>query len=486
MTINQNRAIAIRALNERTKQRELLRSACFKEQLDFIDDPAKLKAAQCTRRAGKTYGCAGIYIVDTALWYPNSTLLYICTTRETARRILLKDVLYDIKRRFSIQMEVNLTSLTVTFPKSNSVLYLLGLDSKPEEADKALGQKYKLVVIDEGANWKQDQRHMVHSVLEPACADHEGTIAMLGAPANSLKTYFFDITGRSFLDPEAAKGWSVHKWGWWNNPFTSQKVQKQIDRMKERNPLIAETPIFQQMYLNKWVVDPDARVYKFTEDRNTATDLPSDHKWAYTLSLDLGYEDDSAFVVSACSDTHPDMFFVEAFKKKHQDITDIANILTDYRMRYPTISRWIVDGASKQAVQELVKRHGFPLVAADKRGKEDMIEIMNADYTTGRIKLIEGKCDPLKDEYGNLIWYKPPNGNPRVEHPSCPNHCADAALYGWRANYHYAAKEKTLKVKPGSPEAMEEWWDREAARAERRKRGEGSDFVKSDWGKEYG
>lgn len=474
---------AIRELNERQRVRDALRASCFKEQLDFIDDPSKLKLAQCTRRAGKTFGAGGIYAVDTALWYPESTLLYICTTRDTARRILLKDVLYPIKRKHNIQMSVNLQSLMVTFPKSNSVLYLLGLDSKPEEADKALGQKYKLVIIDEGGNWKQDQHHMIHSVLEPACADNDGTICMIGAPSNNLKTYFYDICGRSYLDPAyRGQGWSVHKWGWWNNPHMAEKMAKRIALMKERNPLVEETPIYKQMYLNEWVVDPSALVYKYSDERNTATELPKDHHWIYTLGIDLGYEDDSAFVLSAYSPTHPHMFFCEAIKRKHQDITDVANILGDFKSRYP-ISKWIVDGASKQAVQELVKRHGFPLIPADKRGKTDMIEIMNADFTTGAIKLLDNKCDILKDEYGNLIWDK--TKVPKEEHPACPNHGADAALYGWRANYHFTSREPEKKVKPGSEEAMEQWWEREAERGARSQRQQ-EDFVKSDWGKEYG
>lgn len=468
--------------NELKKRKKVigdLRKACFKEQLDFIDDPAKLKVAQCTRRAGKSYGPGGIYLTIESIAHPLSTCLYIATTREQARRILLKDVLQDINRRFNIGMTFNLTTLTVKFP-NGSLLYLMGLDSKPEEMEKALGQKYRLVIIDEAGSWKQDQRHMVHSVLEPACADNEGTICMLGSPVNNLKSYFYDITGRPQNDPKRAKGWSVHRWSWKQNPFTKDKVNKQIVRLQETNPSIAETPIFKQMYLNMWVVDPSARVYKCDEDRNLIYNLPTEHNFFHSVGVDLGYEDDTAITVGAYADNHPYFYFIYAFKKKKMDITEVAQMLNAIRIKYNPI-KWVIDGASKQAVKELTNRHNLPLIPADKRGKSDIIEIMNADFIMGKIKILMPECQILVDEYCNLIWDD--KSQKRAEHPGCPNHCADAGLYNWRMAFHYMQQLALHRPPPGSPEALDEWWELEASRAEKKK---GQDFAMRDFGKEYG
>lgn len=465
-------------LNYRLKKIELLRSMCFKEQLDFIDDPAKLKTAQCTRRAGKSYGAAGINLSLTSVAYPRSTCLYIATTRMQAQRILLKDIMYDLNRKCDLGLTFNLTQLIVKFP-NESLIYLMGLDSKPEEMEKALGQKYRLVVIDEAGSWKQDQRHMIHSVIEPACADLEGTICMIGSPQNSLKSYFYDITGRDMSDPEHVSGWSRHKWGWWNNPHTARQVKAQIERIKNVNPSVVETPSFKQMYQNQWVVDPGARVYKYDEERNSADCLPADNRYVHTLGLDLGFNDDTAITIGAYSEHDPNFYFVDAFKQKGLDITAVAGILERFKVKYRPV-KWVVDGASKQAVQELVKRHGFPLIPADKKGKEDMIEIMNADFIMGRIKLLPA-AQPLADEYLNLIWDD--KSGRRREHPACPNHCADSGMYNWRMSYHYASTAEDRPPVPGSAEAMEAWWDNEASRASKQSK---EDFAVRDFGKEYG
>lgn len=461
-----------------------LRSACFDEQLDFIDDPCKLKAAQCTRRAGKSYGAAGIYLTSTSVQYPRGTCLYIATTREQARRIMLKDVLAEINRKYGLGMKVNLTTLTITFP-NESIIYLMGLDSKPEEMEKALGQKYRLVLIDEGGSWKQDQRQMVHSVLQPACADYGGTIAILGSPVNNTKSYFYDITGRNMMDPQSPKGWKVHRWSWKNNPHVNVAVQKQIDEMIEANPLIVETPAFKQMYLNQWIIDPGALVYKYNEDLNDVSELPKENRYHYVLGLDLGYDDDTAIVISAFSSYDPTMYLVEIFKQRGMDISAVAEVLARFKQKYNPF-KWIVDGAAKQAVMELKNRFGFPLQASDKHGKYEIIQIMNNDFLMGRIKLLMPACEALKEEYQNLVWDEKSRNDPRlkiIENSACPNHGADAALYSWRMCSHYASQTELKKPKPGTEEAMEEWWEAEAARATKKKN---EDWLKNDIGDKYG
>lgn len=459
-----------------------IRASCFQNQLDFIDDRAKLKVAQCTRRAGKSYA-AGAYLTTECLAHPNSTCLYIATTRAQAMRVVLKDILNVINKKFQIGMMVNKTHLSVTFP-NGSVIYILGLDSKPEEMEKALGQKYRLIMIDEGGSWRQDQKHMVHSVLEPACADLEGTICLIGSPVASLRTYFYDICGRNFLDPKRppeAKQWSIHRWSWKDNPHINVNMQKQIDRMVALNPLVLETPAYRQMYLNQWVVDLSARVYKFDDVKNTIDQLPTHHRYYYGLGLDLGFEDDTSITISAYSDHDPNMYFVEVFKKKGMDLTDVANQLDQFKARYNPY-KWVVDGASKQAVQELRNRFGFPLEAADKQGKADMIEIMNNDFIMGRIKLVMPGCEQLAEEYENLIWDEKSTPGKKIENSACPNHAADGALYSWRMCYHFRAKDREKEIIPGSEEALELWWDNEALRAQKIK---GQDWVKQEFGKDY-
>src|SRR5260370_23458507 len=98
----------------------------------------------------------------------------------------------------------------------------------------------------------------------------------------------------------------------------------------------------------------------------------------------------------------------------------------------------VIDGSNKQAVMEMSSRHGLSLTPAEKTGKADFIELMNADYITGRIKLAPS-CAALKDEYASLVWDD--KATKRQEHPACANHGADSALYAWRYCYQFLSKE---------------------------------------------
>ena len=91
------------------------------------------------------------------------------------------------------------------------------------------------------------------------------------------------------------------------------------------------------------------------------------------------------------------------------------------------------DGANKQAVEEMRRRHELPLRAADKTGKSDFIEIMNGEFIQAQIKLNPIRCSQLTDEYAGLIGDE--RTAKREERPNCANDLADAALYAWRLCY---------------------------------------------------
>jgi hypothetical protein len=105
---------------------------------------------------------------------------------------------------------------------------------------------------------------------------------------------------------------------------------------------------------------------------------------------------------------------------------------------YP-IGYFIVDGANKQAVEEIVKHHSLPLVAADKHDKVSFIRIMNSAFLGGKIKVDRATCGPLVDEYEKTIWNKRAleRGIYREDLAFHPD-CADAALYAYRYTYSYA------------------------------------------------
>lgn len=428
----------------------------FAEQSAFIKDQAKLKAAFCTRRAAKSY-TAGLYMVKEALEHPGVKCLYIALTRQSAYDILWADVLKAINRSFKLGMDFHETRLEARL-SNGSTIRLLGVDVDEEEKNKLLGQKYKLVIIDESASFTVDLRELVYKILKPAVADYRGTICMVGTPGNLTKGLFYDIT----TGVEA--GWSLHQWDTFANPYMARNWQDEIDELTRINPQVVETPWFRQMYLGQWVVDQDALIYKFNPQRNIYDQLPASDGYRYILGSDLGYENDSAFVVLGYQPADPNLYIIESQKQKHMDLTDFANRVKQLDKIY-RFDVCVVDGAVKQAVMELNNRQGLRLIPADKTGKMDFIEVvMNTQLITGRLLAHRTKASSLTDEWLGLI--RDPRSTKRQEHPNCANHAADAALYGARYCYSHLFEPIATEAKPKVGSLQ--WAEEEAKRMEER------------------
>lgn len=456
---------------KRVKSRPIFLDANFHEQSAFIADPSKLKVNLCTRRAGKSWG-DGLYLFKEAYENPGVTCLYIALTRDSARRIMWKDVLKPINKVLQLGAKPNETDLTLTLP-NGAMIYLLGADTSEAEKEKLLGQKYKLVIVDEAASFSIDLHALVYGTLKPAVADYRGTICLTGTPRNLKTGFYFELTKGQ--DPGTAgtwqtQGWSGHRWSALDNPYMRENWLAEIAELKVSNPRIEETPLFQQNYLGRWTIDDTNLVYKYLAGRNDFSALPvlPRGRWHQVLGVDLGYEDDTSFSVCAYHDHDTDFYVLESAKEKKLDVTATAEKIKGYQARYD-FDRIVIDNANKQAVEEMKKRHGLPLFPADKRGKSDFIEIMNGEFIQGRIKL-GPLCEPLKDEYANLIWDE--RSEKREEHPNCANHCADATLYPWRYCYGYLSEVlKAAGPKPGSLEwrqRHEELMRKQAEEAETR------------------
>jgi phage terminase large subunit len=443
-------------------------SSTFDKQLAFITDPAKLKALFCTRRAAKSY-TAGIYMVAQALKYPGSNCYFIALTRDSAEGIIWKDILKVINQQFVIGMDFNQSRLQATFP-NGSIIRVLGVDVDEDEMNKLLGKKYRLVCIDEASMFTIDMHKLVYGILKPAAADQRGTICLMGTSSNFTRGLFFDITkGKE-------QGWSVHRWTAHDNPHVAKQWQEELDEIDKLRPLFKDTPLFKQWYLNEWVVDKDKLVYKFDSEKNIFKSRPktlSPSGWTYVLGVDLGYEDDTAFVLCAFHENDKILYVLKTFNQKHMDITDVANKIKEF-LTHPELAacKVIIDGANKQAVEEITRRHGVPLQAADKTGKSDFIELLNAELIQAKIKIHDALHELIAEMMG-LVWKS--TGDkidlPRKEHPNLPNHLCDALLYAWRYCYGYMAEPVKAKVIKGSKEwytaQADGIWERERERLER-------------------
>lgn len=448
--------VAQRLARERATAK--LTELAFPAQLAFMADPSRLKSALCTRRAGKTE-VAALMLWEAALRDPGSTCLYLALTRETAKTILWRKLkAINLRAKLGVPTRAfNEAELTVKL-QNGSWIKLSGADADSQEKAKVLGVDYALVVIDECASFTIDLRDLVETHLQPAMVDRLGTIALIGTPG--------DFTGPAdnphlfyLVTNDREPGWSpCHRWTAFDNPFVATQWKEQIASIELTKPAFQLTAQFRMHYRGEWAIDPTKRVYKYDPARNDIHALPDapELAWTHVLSIDLGYEDATAFVVASYRPLDPTLYLALAEKRRELTLHDVAARVHQLRAAFPN-ARLIVDGAAKQAVQELRLRYGLPLLAAEKRGKADFIRMMNADLITSQVRVLAGACSaPLRAEWAALIWDER-KARP-TERAACENHCADAALYAWR----YARNFVHHAPPPVSPQRDSEAWAEDA------------------------
>ncbi len=422
---------------------------CLPYQLDFIKDPHKRKAVCGTRRAAKSFMFA-LYLINQALTVPRSKCIYMGLTNESCKQIMWSDILEIIFDKYQIKADCS-SKYEIEF-SNGSVIYLRGLDATPHQMNRLRGQKFDIGVIDEVQDFTQDIEQIIDGVLKMSLAQTGATLCLGGTPGNKQGIHYWWLVNKP--NSELTQ-WKMFHFDWKDNTSIEPKngkrvcdaIQEEMSKDIARNPLIVNTPKFRQEVLGEWVIDTDARVYR-SEDSNYIQDgyLQSwfFHNCTYNLSLDLGYIDATAYVITAYNQKYDsNLYVIESVKHTNQTITDVANMIKVYRQKY-NFQSIVIDAANRQAVEEMRKIHALPLTAAEKAGKAAHIALINSDFITRNIFIFKNQNQQLITELNSLIWEA--NALLRGEHKEDArkdNHLTDALLYGHHASRHYWFKAIT-------------------------------------------
>ena len=434
--------LALLEVEAKERKKLAFKPQLFAQQAAFIKDPRKLKAALCSRRAGKSH-MAGCYVIAEALKHPRSTVPYVALTRGHAKRIMWKTLL-ELTRPYNPQ--VNLTELRITLSNGSDIVLAGANDEATAEVFR--GQKFPLVVLDECASFRSHFREMVEEVIEPALIDMNGTLAMIGTPSAACRGLFFDAT------TQPTSPYSLHKWTILENPFIPHAQTWLNERMAERG-WTEDTPAYRREWLGEWVASTDSQVYAFSREKNIAKNIPQ--KLDYVLGIDLGYDDETAFVIIGYRSDLPHMYMVESYAKSEMTITDIVRMIDDLTSRYGTFTRIVADtgGLGKQIAAEIRKRYSVPVFPAEKTQKAEFIQLLNDDLRSGKILVSPIEINFI-EEITALQWDEEKEGR-FIEDPRFANHRCDAFLYAWRESCHYLSKTPD-SIPPMNSEA---WFKRQ-------------------------
>ena len=176
------------------------------------------------------------------------------------------------------------------------------------------------------------------------------------------------------------------------------------------------------------------------------------------LGIDFGYNDETAFVVAAWSDTNHYFWYVHAEKHAHMTIKPTVDKITELERAFGGFLKIIVDtgGGGKTLQETLARDFGVFTTTAKKTEKLEHIRLLNSDFRLGKVKILEDECRDLVEELLMHQWRPPLPGKPRQEDPRSANHACDAALYLHKESLHHLARDPFVAPEKGTLE-WERW-----------------------------
>lgn len=446
-----------------------LQEILFDKQKEFVFDNSKYKAAVCSRRSGKTTAC-GADLLQTLLTKPNSTQLYITLTRQNAKALVWREM-KKLAKEYNLKLVWNNQDLTVTNPTNSAMIYCAGA-SHEEEIEKFRGYSLAKVYLDEAQSFKPWIEELIDEVLSPATWDTDGQIIVIGTPGPMPSGYFYDIT-----KGEKAHGWKNFHWTIHDNPHILLKTGKTPDDIlaadRKAKGLTENSPKYLREGLGLWVQDQNSLVYRYDPNINDYVLPPAKTDMQFVMGIDIGYKDSDAISILGFSKTEKRAYLIEEYLKDKQDITQLADEIKRLRDVYRPYKMVIDAGAlGKKITEEMIKRHGLNLEAAEKTRKFEFIELMNDDLRSGRLMI--RRASQTATDCMNVEWDIREKDRMKIS-KSYHGDQIDATLYAWRAGYHYLSQPKTNKEYSYEAQ-MNEFWAEEQRKAEMEKNGDWFDM----------
>ena len=416
----------------------------FDKQLLAHQCSSKQVVLQCGRRAGKT-DLISKRAARSMTIHPghNEWTGYITLTKGISRRNLsgpLNDLIaaygLPIKGPFEVDGQI-------TYQHRNGHRFWLGGVDDLRKAERWRGNKWREIYIDEAGAWPDDVlRHFVRTIIRPALSDTQGTLWIAGSPGPLEQGYFHDIaTGKNPKVPQ----WPAHfHWTCLDNPFHvyGQPGGRALLEATEMIPngLTADDPTWIREWLGLWCSDPSAIIYPYDEQRNIVDALPaveSTLDWNWTLGVDIGWNDSTAFVLTCALPNTPTMYVVRTWGKPEMTPLEIAfeirscfESMLSQGFRAPLVC-FDTGGLGTMIAKELQRVHGLPIFPAEKWDKPGSIRLFRGGIATGRVKLLRHGTEQLQQEARALPW----DDKRREHHPKYPDHFCDAALYARRGHW---------------------------------------------------
>lgn len=436
--------LAAAILMGRRKAKFAIETFCFDKQIAFIRDESQFKTAVCSRRAGKSVGCAAD-LIDTALKTKDVVCLYITLKRINAKRIIWPELL-KLNREYSLGGVPNETELSLRFPETGSVVYATGAKDK-SEIENFRGLALKKVYIDECQSFRPHIEELIDDVVSKALFDYAGQLCLTGTPGMVPAGYFHKCA--------TSNQWSHHSWTMFDNPHLERKSGKKVMDLVlkdcERMGVDITHPKIQRECFGRWVTDLDSLVFKYDSGKNHFDTVDHSRDWEFVIGVDLGFEDADAIAVIGWHKHERRAYLVREIVQAQQGITELADALSAVIQEFDPL-KVVMDtgGLGKKIAAEIQKRHGLAVTAAEKARKFEFIELLNDAMRTARFF---AKKDGRFAQDSLLVeWdYDKTTPDRKVVADGYHSDIADAVLYAYRESLHWLTEPEPVTIKPETP-----------------------------------
>jgi hypothetical protein len=421
----------------------------FGAQREAIECGAQFVAFVCSGRAGKTRG-ALLKWLEVCERKPGQLSVFVALTQKSAKRIAWRQ-LRRMDKEMGLGLKFNVSELSVTHPNGSQIV-LLGAN-RDDLIDTLRGFPIVLALFDEAAFWRADTlKHAIEDAVMVRLLDYGGECWVMSTPGYICAGMHYELV------THVRPGWRVFRWTYLDNPHLPEHLPRhertRARRLKEAlaiqsaNGWTDATPSWQREFLGQYFDDIDARVYKFTRQRNVVAAMPESwtthpERWVRVLGIDYGSTAGFALVLWAWERHSKTIYGVRAAKWYGKAPSETADITKEWVEAFAP-HKIVGDSAAKGYIDEARLRHQLPIQPADKLGKRGHIELMNDAWLGRRLLLVAGECEQYADELEKLGWdprYADKRGHPsyrKHEDPNADKDLCDAGLYGWVASPAFA------------------------------------------------
>lgn len=372
----------------------------FQDQRDVLVEinHSKKILVCCSRRAGKSYFCAGA-IVKSALKNPGSRIIYINLTFKNAVKQIWDNV---IKASEAVGLQIDKSSKNdgeIEWVNGSS-LRIKG-NSNNAEADTLRGEsKVSLVVIDEAFHQK-NMEYAINEVIMPFLADlgDKATILCTGTPPRIPHTYMEKLWSND-------KTWRHYHWTAENNPHIPD-FEKFIEEVCKAKGLTKDAPFIQREYYGViGAYDTEAMVFK---NYQTYTELPTSFTAnRIAIGCDWGFSDYNSIITVAYNTQSGEAYVIE--EKKFNKAT-VSEIITEVKRSYEAAKnrfgiddiQILCDTNEQSITYELYANQHLPAYNAYKYDKASAIAQLSDWLRSGKIK-VNANDIYLKDEFERTLY----------------------------------------------------------------------------------